>query len=452
MTGGSGLAADVPRERQLTSSALHHVLDNNDNFSRDGRFLCFDTRDTLGRGPANSTRLLKVDVKTGEETVVYAPHPVIVSDTAPAPGVLAASYSPVADEIAFIHGPPVKDVPRLGPYSRTNRRGAVVPGDGSGKVTWLDARDVTSPVTPPGVHRGGTHRHEYSRDGRRIGFTYDDHLLPQYGRNVGMMTPYPGMPDGATHFTVLLIPLAPEGEAKPGQIEYAAGDSWVDPRGRMRAFIGKVREADGSYTNSLFVAGIPEDVDVTTARAGTREQYPSPPKGVTIRRLTHTEAGGIVRGSPDGTRIAYFAKAPDGSQQVFVIPALGSDRDPDPALRPVQATRLERGATAGLRWHPSGRSIAVISGGALAVVCVQPGRRFGAAHFLTAAGPAAAPVEAPVWSPDGAFLAFNRRVPTFDAEGRPVKDAAGGDFRQIFLVDFPDRDRNGIADPVESEP
>jgi len=69
----------------LASSALHHVLDNNDNFSRDGRFLCFDTRDALGQGPANSTRLLKVELGTGEETVVYAPHPVTVSDTAPAP-------------------------------------------------------------------------------------------------------------------------------------------------------------------------------------------------------------------------------------------------------------------------------------------------------------------------------------------------------------------------------
>lgn len=157
-----------------------------------------------------------------------------------------------------------------------------------------------------------------------------------------------------------------------------------------------------------------------------------------------------MRGSPDGTRIAYFAKAPDGSQQVFVIPARGSDRDPDPALQPVQVTRLEQGATAGLRWHPSGQSIVVISGGALAVVCVQPGPLAGAAHFLTVPGPRIAPVEAPVWSPDGTFLAFNRRVATSDATGQVVKDPSGGDFRQIFLVDFPDRNGNGIADPVES--
>ena len=41
-------------------------------------------------------------------------------------------------------------------------------GDGAGEIRFLDCRDVTSATTPPGAHRGGTHRHEYSVDGKRI--------------------------------------------------------------------------------------------------------------------------------------------------------------------------------------------------------------------------------------------------------------------------------------------
>ena len=63
-------------ERQITFTPLNHCLDNNDNFSRDDRFLCFDTRETDGPGPGNSTRIMKVEIATGAESVIYAPQPV----------------------------------------------------------------------------------------------------------------------------------------------------------------------------------------------------------------------------------------------------------------------------------------------------------------------------------------------------------------------------------------
>jgi hypothetical protein len=119
-------------------------------------------------------------------------------------------------------------------------------------------------------------------------------------------------------------------------------------------------------------------------------------------------------------------------------------------MRPMQATTLAAGAAAGLRWHPSGNSIAVLSEDGVAVTCVKPGPLFGKTAWITRHGAGAAPTEALVWSPDGKRLAFNRRVPTVDAAGKAVKDAAGRDFRQIFLVDFPDGNGNGIADPVEA--
>jgi len=443
-----------PGEWQLTFSPMSHLLDNNDNFSRDSRHLAFDTRDTVGGGIGNGTSIWKVEVATGDETVLYAPQPVITGTSGQAPGLGAVSFSPVADEVAFIHGPFVSEVPTLGAYSTTNRRGGVVPGDGSGAVHFLDVRDVASAATIPGAHRGGSHRHEYTADGTRVGFTYDDALLTPagYGRTCGFMVPHAQAPAGATHYAVLLVPIVPANTAKPGELERADSDSWVGAQGLMRAFIGRVKEADGSYTSSLFVVDIPANVDVTTADSGTATRFPGPPKGTTIRRLTRTAASGIVRGSLDGTRIAYYAAAPDGTQQVFIVPAQGSDSDPDPAMRPVQATFLEKGAAGGLRWHPSGNSIAVLSDNGVATVAVKPGPLFGASWFLTPHGAAyaATSIEALVWSRDGTLLAYNRRVPTYDASGNLARDINNRDFRQIFLTAFPDRNANGIVDAIDA--
>lgn len=306
-------------------------------------------------------------------------------------------------------------------------------------------------MTTPGAHRGGTHRHEYTLEGNRIGFTYDDFLLQDYGRTVGYMEPHPRAPKGVSYWTAILVPVVPQVQAKPGDLIRAADDSWVGRRGRMRAFIGQVVEADGkTVTSSLFVVDIPETVDITTSDSGTKTTFMKPPRGITIRRLTRTPAAGIVRGSHDGTRIAYYATAADGSRQVFIIDARGSDQDPDPAKRPIQASFLPAGAAGGVRWHPTGNSIAVLSDNGVASICVKPGPLFGATYWLTPHGAGLRAPEALVWSHDGSLLAFNRRVPTYDATGKLVKDFNGNDFRQIFLTRFPDANRNGIADPIEN--
>src|SRR5215831_9355554 len=98
----------------------------------------------------------------------------------------------------------------------------------------------------------------------------------------------------------------------------------------MRAFIGKVREADGTYQESLFIVDIPAEVDITTADSGSSRRFPTPPRGVKIRRLTHSRAEGIVRGTSAGDRIAYYAQATDGTRQIFTIPSGGSDQATDP--------------------------------------------------------------------------------------------------------------------------
>jgi hypothetical protein len=203
----------------------------------------------------------------------------------------------------------------------------------------------------------------------------------------------------------------------------------------MRAFIGKVREPDGSYQESLFVVDMPADVDITTADSGSATRFPTPPKGVTIRRLTHTRAEGIVRGTIAGDRIAYYGEAEDGTRQVFVIPSDGSDKAPDLAKRPVQVTHLPKGAGPGLRWHPSGDAVVCTSDRGIVAVCVKPGPDFGKAVVLTPHGDGT-PRDQLVFSPDGALLAYNKIVETKDAAGKVVKNYRGQDLCQIFLLPF----------------
>jgi hypothetical protein len=242
------------------------------------------------------------------------------------------------------------------------------------------------------------------------------------------------------------VSVVPKGTAKPGEIERAWGDSWVGAKGLMRAFIGKVRAADGvSYEESLFVVEVPADVDITTADSGSVTRFPSPPGGIRVRRLTHTYAEGVVRGTVKGDRIAYYGLDEAGRKQVFIIPSDGSDSHEDPAKRPVQATRFKNGAGPGLRWHPSGNSVACPSNNGVAVTCVKPGPDFGKTVFLTPQGDGPERINL-VWSPDGKVLAFNKRVPTTDESGKRAYTYDGQDFFQIFLVDFPDPDGDGMVD------
>ncbi len=372
-------------EKQITNTEKNHVLDNNDNFSPDDRFLCYDTRGTVFNNDiGNSQTIEKVEIATGKETILYKPKKIITGEKA-APGVGAVSYHPKENKVIFIHGPWVDEVKERGYYGKPNRTGVEAKGDGSGEWNKVDMRDIaTGRPTTPGAHRGGTHRHEYSRNGIRIGFTYDDFLNTDYDRTIGYMEPNSNVPEGYTHYFALLVKPAKKGESKPGEIEKAHGDSWVDYAGTKRAFIGKVRAENGvDYENDLFVAEIPDDVDITTAFSGNNKEFPTPPKGIKIRRLTHNmDADGIVRGSFDGKYIAFYAPDKNGIKQVFIIPADGSDNDPDTKKHPRQVTNF-KGNASNLRWHPSDKWIFSICDGNIAVSYVGDDSSFGKTIFLT---------------------------------------------------------------------
>ncbi|NCB09329.1 MAG: DUF3748 domain-containing protein [Bacteroidia bacterium] len=245
------------KEKQISFSAKNHVLDNNDNFSPDDRFLCYDTRGTVfNDNIGNCKTIEKIEISTGVETVLYEPESVTGEQAAP--GVGAVSWHPSENKVIFIHGPLLDELKSRGYYGITNRNGIEVSTEGKAVVTKVDMRDVSveSP-TIPGAHRGGTHRHEYSRNGNRIGFTYDDFLLTDYDRTIGYMEANDRAPEGYTHFFAVLLKPAEKGKSKPGEIEKAYGDSWIGAEGSMRAFIGKVRDENGvDYNYDLFVEKI----------------------------------------------------------------------------------------------------------------------------------------------------------------------------------------------------
>ncbi|MEN8119713.1 MAG: DUF3748 domain-containing protein [Bacteroidota bacterium] len=370
----------IMKEKQITFSEKNHALDNNDNFSPDDKFLCYDTRIT---DLANCKSIEKVEIKTGIETVLWKPES--ISGELAAPGVAAVSYHPSENKVIFIHGPFLDEVKERGYYNIRNRTAVEVSADGKQNMLKVDMRDhLTDKPTINGAHRGGTHRHEYSRDGNKIGFTYDDFLNQDYDRTIGYMEANGNAPKGYSHYFALLVKPVKKGESKPGEIEKASSDSWVDSVGRMRAFIGKVRAENGvDYENSLFVAEIPDSVDVTTANSGNNTEYPTPPRGIKVRRLTHDKnADGIVRGSYDGKKIAYFSLDTNGIKQVFFIPVDGSDLISDADKQPKQVTFFDENANH-LRWHPSDNWIFSITDGNIAVTYVGNNNNFGRTFLLT---------------------------------------------------------------------
>lgn len=429
----------VAMERQLTTTPKTHALDNNDNFSPDGNFLCYDTRYMVfDKKLGNCKSVEKVNLTTGEETVLWKPES--ISGENAAPGVAAVSYHPNQDKVIFIHGPRLNEVGQRGYYGIKNRNGAIADADGYGHLKVLELRDVaTDRPTTPGAHRGGTHRHEFSKNGERIGFTYDDYLLPEYGRTIGYMQRHPQAPQGYEYyFTVLLRPVK-SGTSKAGEIERAYGDSWVDSSGTKRAFIGKIRAENGiDYENSLFVAEIPEHTDITTAYAGDATTYPIPPKKVRIRRLTHSKADeGIVRGSYSGQQIAYLSADTHGIKQVFIVPVEGSDISDDSDMHPKQVTHF--GKDAGyVRWHPSDNWLFSISDGKIYATFVGRSDTFGKTVLLT---PSDLKREALVVSHNGKLLAYNVGIenPKYP---RTIDGEDDYEYLQIFTLSI-----DGLLEP-----
>ncbi len=432
----------VAAQRQVTHDAdYNHLLDNNDNFSPDDRFLVFDTR--LPENIASSALIAKVEIATGRITPLYRP-----PNANPfGPGVAAAGYCHDRDEVAFIHGP----LNPAGPddqYEKFRRIGGIVPGDGSGVVRFADARNTRPPYIA-GALRGGTHRHEFSGDGKWIGFTYNDAVMRARGLAIGknldlrtigvtklghpvFVPGTPQFPSRGEGFSVLVVVVTPDPRPGSDEISNAAFDSWVGRHGYRRpdgtlqlarAFIGTTRDSNNRPVDELFIVDIPLDITVPGPLGpleGTDTAFPMPPAGARQRRLTHTASTaypgcqGIARSSPDGEQICFRRRDAKGEWQIFLI---GPDGGP-----PRQATFIDGGVDTDARFHPSGRAIACVAGSKIFVTDLRPGPHFGQSTVLIDQPPAPFAL---VWSHDGKTLAYNRTVKT-----------DGKDVIQIFVADF----------------
>lgn len=429
-------------ERVLTTRATGHLIHNSQVFSRDGRHIVFDSRNDE-TALATSTRIGMVEIASGIETTIYE-----TSRGSPqGPGAGAATFSPVADEIVFIHG--LDHASPEFPYAAHRRSAALASPASPGTMSRLDARDATAPFTP-GALRGGTHAHHWSGDGQMLSFTYNDAVVPAPGpapadlRTVGVIVrnrpvsvadPRPGEEFSGLGFTVLVVPVKPA--PAPGELSRAFEEGWVGVDGYRRpdgsrqrralAFIGNTVAADGRPVSEVFIADLPDDLTRPGADPleGTARDLPAPPAGVIIRRLTRTEntpRPGLqgprhwLRASPDGSTIAFLDEDEQGIVQIFGISPNGGE--------PRPLSRLRQSVDTPFTWSPDGRYLAASAGGRIVLITTANDR----AEFLT---PPSAPGQQPrhgvVFSPDGRRLAFNRLLPHPD----------GGEFLQVCLVPTP---------------
>lgn len=431
-------------EIQLTNDlSYHHDLDNNDNFSPDNQWLVYDTRTDEG-GIAASAKIEKVNVITGEIKVVYE----IKNNQVFGPGVGATSYSPVANQIVFIHG--LNNVTEQNPYQQWRRTGVMIDEAKNDNPIYVDARNINPPFTK-GALRGGTHRHEFSGDGNWIGFTYNDAIMKAFedatgqkhnlrtigvskkSKSIEVSDKKEGENISGEWFTALVVKVTPNPKIGSDEISHAAGDSWVgkngyskpdDTRQMARAFIGTVKAENGENVDEVFIVDIPENIEIDGESGpleGTKTQLPQPPKGASQRRLTYTAKSnhkgctGIVRASFDGSLLAFLAKDEQNIKQIFTISPNGG--------KPKQITFHESDVEGSVRWSPSGKSIFYIWNGSICEVEIS-NLDFEKRLKIISKPSEPSPTNLVV-SHDGNTLAFNRLI---------ENPQSGLKNKQIFLI------------------
>ena len=374
-------------ETQVTSGLDGRILTNCAVWSPDGQWLVYDTRSDAEGSVFDGTRIELVHTDTGQVKIVY--------EARRGANCGVATFHPTKAEVMFILGP--EDPTPDWEYAPSHRQGVIVALDRPGKAVLLDARDLTPPGTP-GALRGGSHVHVFSPDGEWVSFTYNDALKDSTQRNVGVAVPWPVKVnkthprnhDGA-YFSVLVTRTVSHPRPGSDEIGQALEDGWVGTR--ALAFQGQVTGADGRQFWEVFVVDLPEDV---------RQFIPNQ------RRVTFTENSeypGIsgprhwLRGSPDGSQIAFLRRDAAGIAQIWTVSPQGGP------LR--QVTQDPWPVASAFTWDPRGERIAYVADTSVFTVDVRTGL---SERQTPRVGDADAPLAlACVFSPDGGRIAFLRR-------------------------------------------
>lgn len=425
-------------EKQITHDlSYNHDLDNNDNFSPDGAWLVYDTRTDDG-GIPESARIEKVNVKTGEVKVLFK----VENNEIWGPGAGAVSYSPKENSVVFIHG--LENSTKENPYQQWRRTGVIIEDAKPNVPIYMDARDVIFPYTP-GALRGGTHRHEWSGDGKWIGYTYNDAVLKALEdasgvkrnlRTIGVSKKIKAVNVDKNNenvsgewFSALVVRVVPEPKPGSDEISHAASDSWVGTNGYRgangkmqiaRAFLGTVVDKNRNPVQEVFVVDIPDDITKPGEYGpleGTKTDFPMPPNGTIQRRLTFTAdtkypgCSGVVRSSADGNSLAYLAKDEKGVTQIFTLSPAGG--------KPKQLTEHESDVSGNLRWHPDGKHVSYIWNGSI-MLCQTGNAPLKNRYQTLTASSKPAPTNI-VWAHDGKMLAFNRAVKDENGKGTTLQ-------------------------------
>ena len=417
-------------ETQLTSGHGGRVLTNAGVWSPDGEWIAYDTRSDPAGDAFDGTRIEMVNVRTKEVRRVFE------SRNGACCGVV--TWHPREAKVVFILGP---ELPTLDwDYGPARRRGVLVDVNRPGVAENLDARDLTPPFTP-GALRGGSHVHIFSPDGALVGFTYEDHILSRLpsgdpahdgnqrnvgasviGRPVAVPKTHPRNHDGSA-FSVLVTRTTARPRPGSDDISRAFEDAWVGTDGYVRpngtrqrravAFQGHVVTTRGETISEVFIADLPDDLATPGdgPLEGTATHRPTPPRGVTQRRLTFTadrRFPGLrgprhwLRSSPDGSRIGFLMNDDGGVVQFWTVSPNGGP--------PAQITRNPHPAASAFTWHPDGRRVAFVMDKSVCLTDVETGHT---ARLTPRSDDATSPrPEACVVSPDGSRIAFVRRMPT----------------------------------------
>ena len=427
------------QELQLTHDAGGHCLNTTQCFSPDDQWIVYDSRNDDAQLASNGT-IAVVSMLTGETKTIYQTE----HQTAYGPGAGAATFSPAANRVLFLHG--IRNAAEGNPYGFTRRTGVAVDLERPFVPLFLDARDITPPFTP-GALRGGTHAHTWSGDGAWISFTYNDYVIEQAARSdssimdlrtVGILVPGKKVvvdKSGSLENNdgeMVAMPVAVVTEhpaAGTDEIDKAFDECWIGERGYQRpdgsrqhraiAFQGNVRDNHGRVKTEVFVADIPDDILQTALRQPVPEgvQRLPVPQGITQRRITFTDAGVSgprhwLRSTKDGSLIAFLAKDSKDIVQLFAVSPDGG------AL--LQLTYNSFPVQGPFNWSPDGRCIAYPADNSVFITDITNGDT----RRITPRRPdEERPVGAVCWSRDGSMLCYNRYVSTAD-----------GRYLQIFLL------------------
>lgn len=429
----------LPEEIQLTNDlSYNHDLDNNDNFSPDDQWLVYDTR-TLEGGIGACPKIERVNVLTGEKKVLYE----LPQNKSYGPGVGAVSYGHTENKVVFIHG--LLNITEENPYQQWRRTGVIIDDSNPGIPIFMDSRNVSTPFIP-GALRGGTHRHEWSRDGRWIGYTYNDAIMKQLEdstgetynlRTIGVSkeikaplvdTSANGANIAGEWFSALVVKVVADPVPGSDEISRAAGDSWVGVSGyktrdgsiqRARGFIGTVKNKKGEDVDEVFIVDIPDDITTPGPDGpleGTTTSMPFRPKGAVQKRLTFTATTanpgctGIVRSSADGSKLAFLSSDEHGIQQIFTIAPTGGVA--------AQQSFHSSDVQSGVRWHPNGNKICYVWEDRLII------KKLATEDFTAVTTNTENPPTDLVWSHDGKSIAYNRLA----------KSESGESTKQIFIL------------------